>query len=76
LRAAAGDYARWYVFFARNGIEPTIIAYEDLIANRQAAVDKVASLFGLQGRAPIKVEDIRFLTSTAILMNWTFSDHI
>jgi trehalose 2-sulfotransferase len=58
LRAAARDYARWDIFFARNGIEPTVIAYDELIADPQAAVDKVADLFGLQGRAPIRADDI------------------
>jgi LPS sulfotransferase NodH len=58
LCAVARDYARWDVFFARNGIEPTVIAYEELMADPQAAVDKVASLFGLQGRAPIRTGDI------------------
>jgi LPS sulfotransferase NodH len=35
-----------------------VIAYEELVANPQAAVDKVASLFGLQGRAPMRAQDI------------------
>jgi LPS sulfotransferase NodH len=58
LRATAREYARWDVFFARNGIEPAIIWYEDIVADPQGAVDKVASLFGLQGQASIKIEKI------------------
>jgi len=58
LRAAAQDYARWNVFFARNGIEPTVIEYEDLVAEPQACVDRVARLFGLQGKARIKAETV------------------
>lgn len=53
LVAAARDYARWNVFFARNGIEPTVIVYEDLIANPQSAVDQVARLFAMQGQARV-----------------------
>jgi LPS sulfotransferase NodH len=56
LRTAVRDYARWDLFFARNAIAPTVIWYEGLVADPQAAVDKVASLFGLQGRASIKWE--------------------
>lgn len=56
LRVAAGDYARWDVFFARNGIDPTVIMYEDLVADPQGAVDRVADLFGLRGRARIKAD--------------------
>jgi LPS sulfotransferase NodH len=53
LRDAVRDYARWDLFFARRGIAPTTIWYEDMLLDAQAAVDKVASLFGLQGQAPI-----------------------
>ena len=53
LRAAARDYVRWDVFFARNGIEPTVLVYEDLVADPQSAVDRVARLFGLQGQARV-----------------------
>jgi trehalose 2-sulfotransferase len=51
LQIAARDYARWDVFFARKAVMPTIIAYEDLLADPQSAVDQVADLFGLRGRA-------------------------
>jgi trehalose 2-sulfotransferase len=53
LHAAARDYARWQVFFARNGIDPTIMLCEDLVADPQRAVDQVAALFGLSGQTPI-----------------------
>ena len=53
LRAAASDDARWGIFFARNGIEPAAIMYEDLVADPQEAVDRVASIFGLCGVARI-----------------------
>jgi LPS sulfotransferase NodH len=58
LVAAARDYARWNVFFARNGIDPTVIVYEDLIANPQIAVDQVARLFGIQGQSRIAYRHI------------------
>ncbi len=58
LQSAARDYARWELFFARNGIEPTGIIYEDLVANPQAAVDQVARLFGLQGKARVTEQAI------------------
>ena len=58
LRDAVRDYARWDTFFARNGIEPAMIWYEDIVADAQAAVDKVSSLFGLQGQTPIRPEKV------------------
>jgi LPS sulfotransferase NodH len=76
LRAAARDYARWDVFLARNAIEPTVIAYEELVADPQAAVDKVASLFGLQGRVPIKADDIHLeIQRDATTQDWRARFH-
>jgi LPS sulfotransferase NodH len=51
LQGAARDYARWDIFFARKGVEPTTIVYEDLLKDPQSAVDRVAVLFGLRGQA-------------------------
>ena len=39
------------MFFARNGIEPVRLVYEDIVAKPQMAVDSVAGLFGLAGSA-------------------------
>jgi LPS sulfotransferase NodH len=52
------DYARWELFFARNGIEPTRVAYETLVEDPQACVDEVAAMFGLRGRTPIDLGQI------------------
>jgi LPS sulfotransferase NodH len=51
LQNAARDYARWDIYFARKAIAPTIIVYEDLLVDPQSAVDQVAELFGLRGKA-------------------------
>jgi LPS sulfotransferase NodH len=53
LQGAVNDYARWDIFFARKAITPTIIVYEELLADPQSAVDRVADLFGLGGRARV-----------------------
>lgn len=53
LQVAVRDYARWDLFFARKDITPTIIIYEDMQADPQTAVDQVAQLFGLRGRAGV-----------------------
>jgi trehalose 2-sulfotransferase len=71
LRDAVRDYARWDIFFARNGIEPAMIWYEDMVADAQAAVDKVASLFGLQGRALIRKEKVDLqIQRDAVTNDW------
>jgi LPS sulfotransferase NodH len=51
LQIAARDYAWWDIFFARKAVAPTIIVYEDLLADPQSAVDQVADFFGLRGQA-------------------------
>jgi trehalose 2-sulfotransferase len=58
LKIAARDYARWDIFFARKAVAPAIIVYEDLLADPQSAVDQVADLFGLRGRAHAASERI------------------
>lgn len=58
LQSAARDYARWDIFFVREAVAPTIIAYEDLLADPQAAVDQVADLFGLRGQARAVAERV------------------
>ncbi len=42
--------ARWDMFFARTGIEPVEIAYEDALRDPQAAVAAVARAVGLRDR--------------------------
>jgi len=51
LQFTVRDYARWDIFFARKAVAPTIIVYEDLLADPQSAVDQIADLFGLRGQA-------------------------
>jgi len=51
LQGTARDYARWEIFFARKAVTPTLIVYEDMLAQPQSAVDQVAQLFGLGGQA-------------------------
>jgi len=58
LQFAARDYAWWDIFFARQAVVPTIIVYEDLLADPQSAVDQVADLFGLRGYARVASERI------------------
>jgi len=53
LRGIVRDYARWELFFARNGIAPARVAYETLVDDPQGCVDQVAGMFGLAGRTPI-----------------------
>ena len=58
LRAVKRDYEHWRQFFARKGVEPVVITYEDFIADPQATVNRVAGLFGLQGRASVKLKAV------------------
>ena len=58
LQFAVRDYAWWNIFFASKATVPTIIVYEDLLADPQSAVDQVADLFGLRGYACVASERI------------------
>jgi trehalose 2-sulfotransferase len=71
LQIAARDYARWDIFFARKAVAPAIIVYEDLLADPQSAVDQVADLFGLRGRAHAASERIDLkIQRDAITEEW------
>jgi LPS sulfotransferase NodH len=71
LQIAARDYARLDIFFARRAIAPTIIVYEDLLADPQSAVDQVANLFGLRGQACTASERIDLkIQRDAITEEW------
>jgi LPS sulfotransferase NodH len=71
LQIAARDYARWNIFFARRAVAPAVIIYEDLLADPQSAVDRVADLFGLRGRARAAGERIDLkIQRDAITEEW------
>lgn len=53
IERTARETARWRLFFARNGITPLMLNYEQVAAAPQAAVDKVAALVGETGPCPI-----------------------
>lgn len=53
LAAIAAEYARWEMYFARNGISPVRLCYEDIVAEPQASIDSIAQLVDLPLRAKI-----------------------
>ncbi len=59
LDARVREHARWELFFGRNDLRPLRLAYEEVAADPQAAVDAIAALFGL---APSPRIDPRALT--------------
>lgn len=50
--------SRWVMYFARNGVNPVHLVYEDLVDAPQAAVDQVASLMNLLEPALIRPDKI------------------
>lgn len=48
IRELAANQARWRSYFARNGIEPLRLTYEDVAADPQAAASAVGRLLGLE----------------------------
>lgn len=47
LARIAEGQTRWRLFFARNGITPLRLRYEQLVADPQATVDRIAALVGV-----------------------------
>ena len=59
LVATVKDQARWSLFFARTGIAPLTIYYEDVAEDPQATVDRIAGLIGLKQRGIIRPDLIK-----------------
>lgn len=53
LRRVTYGYARWQVWFARNGLKPVRLIYEDVVAAPQHAVNLVADAVELHAVPPI-----------------------
>jgi LPS sulfotransferase NodH len=58
LAAAVAEDARWRLWFARNGIEPLHLRYEDVVAHPQQAADAVADFLGLREKFPVVSEGV------------------
>jgi LPS sulfotransferase NodH len=56
LIAAVKDQARWSLFFARTGIVPLPVDYEDILANPQRIIDRIADFVRSSQRAIIRPE--------------------
>jgi LPS sulfotransferase NodH len=48
------DQARWALFFARTGIAPLPVYYEDVVTNPQATIDRIAGLVGTRQQVVIR----------------------
>lgn len=58
LRLTVRQDARWTLYFARNGIAPLRLVYEDALDDADAAVAAVAELVGLEAPPPAATVDI------------------
>ncbi len=56
LSRAAENQARWRCYFARNGIRPLLLTYEDIVSDPQDAINDVAAHIGLAERFEIRAE--------------------
>ena len=61
LRIIIEEYALWDSYFARNGLSPVELNYEDMLEAPQKACDRVAKLFGLEDQAVIRTERINLV---------------
>jgi LPS sulfotransferase NodH len=65
------NQARWRIWFARNGIEPLRLTYEDIVADPHAAVEAVARLVAVAGysRAELANTDLQ-VQRDALSQGW------
>jgi LPS sulfotransferase NodH len=54
--------ARWSLFFARTGFEPLPVFYEDVLANPQMEIDRIAAFVGGCGPAIVRPDLIKLKT--------------
>lgn len=59
IRRATRQDGRWQMFFARTGIEPLRLVYEDAMGDPQATIDAVADFLGLDERPVIDLSRIK-----------------
>jgi LPS sulfotransferase NodH len=69
LRRLAGLRACWMQFFARTGITPLYVTYDELVADKQAVVDRVAGFVGVEP-TPIKTETYLKIQRDALTDQW------
>jgi LPS sulfotransferase NodH len=60
LATVVRHQARWALFFARTGIAPLPVLYEDIVADPQHVVGRVGALVGLGDAARIRPELVDF----------------
>jgi LPS sulfotransferase NodH len=58
MRIVARDSARWRLYFARNGIDPLRLEYEQILADPQGAANAVAAFMGVDPPPPIDPSSI------------------
>jgi len=68
LEKAIKDRARWSLFFARTGIQPLAVFYEDVAANPQTEVDRIAAFIGGCGPAIVRPKLIEVKVQRDTLM--------
>lgn len=58
LARLAHSGARWQSYFARNGIAPLRLVYEDVVADPQAAADRLAHYLGLDVQPKVDLSTV------------------
>jgi LPS sulfotransferase NodH len=53
LAQISNDHFRWKTLFARRGVEPVALIYEDLVKDPQISIDRIARVFDLSDSARI-----------------------
>lgn len=54
----AESHARWRSYFARNGIQPLWLIYEEVVADPQRAVSAIAAHIGLEGEITVDCSSV------------------
>jgi LPS sulfotransferase NodH len=71
LATTVRDQARWALFFARTAISPLPVFYEDVVADPQTVVDRIAAFIDVKQRAVIRSEVIELnIQRDALTEEW------
>ena len=58
LRSIAVEDARWQIFFARNGLSPLRLRYEEILASPQSAIDQISRYLGVPEPGTIRWDKV------------------
>ncbi len=67
VRMLGSHEAMWREFFERNAIEPLEVAYEDVVDDRRAQVQRIADFVGVAGAQATDIGEVHYLQQSELV---------